>query len=94
MGMRRTAAIQDWQQRAGIKPASDAREKTLDRMSQLAFDLIKVIELERSGIRDGDGAWSGSDPLGCIVAELVRAEQQDLQVWKTDVEQMAALVIT
>jgi hypothetical protein len=30
-------------------------EGELQRLSQLAFELIRVIELERSGIRDGDG---------------------------------------
>jgi hypothetical protein len=39
-------------------------------MSDMAFALIKVIELERSGIRDGDGFWSGSDPMGGIARDL------------------------
>jgi hypothetical protein len=39
-------------------------------MSNTAFELIRVIELERSGIRDGDGCWSGSDPLGGTMNDL------------------------
>ena len=42
----------------------------LRRMSDMAFELIKIIELERSGIRDGDGCWSGSDPMGGAAREL------------------------
>jgi hypothetical protein len=34
----------------------------LEKISQKAFELIKIIELER--IRDGDGYWDGSDVIG------------------------------
>jgi hypothetical protein len=80
MSSKREARIRDWQQRAGIVPACGKRQQTLGHMSQLAFDLIKVIELERSGIRDGDGAWGSADPVACIVQALVDAERADLQV--------------
>jgi hypothetical protein len=36
-----------------------------------AFDLIKIIEMEKSGIRDAGGVWYGGDPLGGIVREIV-----------------------
>ena|SRR5262249_210067 len=34
------------------------------RMAEAAYQLIRVIELERSGIRDGDGYWYGGDVIG------------------------------
>lgn len=46
-------------------------DDTLNRMSQEAFELIKIIELEKSGVRDGDGFWHGSDALGNAVQEIV-----------------------
>jgi hypothetical protein len=63
MGMRRDAEIAEWQ-RKSVKPSE--QQDLLGRMSDTAFELIKVIELERSGIRDGDGYWSGSDAMGGI----------------------------
>ena len=47
------------------------RAELLEKMSNAAFDLIKIIELERSGIRDGDGHWSGTDVMGHTTRELV-----------------------
>lgn len=71
MGMNRDSAVTEWQQRAGIQPAIGKRAELLERMQSVALDLIRVVELERSGIRDGDGLWSGSDPVDGRVAELV-----------------------
>jgi len=94
MGQQRDARIENWQQRVGIHAARGHRAETLERISQLAFELIKLVELERSGIRDGDGGWSGCDPLACIIGNLVEAEQRDLQAWKTDAEQQDQAGIT
>ena len=53
----------EWQQKeAGIKPATGDYAEVLEKISQKAFELIKIIELER--IRDGDGYWDGSDVIG------------------------------
>jgi hypothetical protein len=63
MGSMTDANIRTWQQHAG-PPASPKRADALERLQSLAFDLIKICELERSGIRDGDGYWHGGEPLG------------------------------
>ena len=42
----------------------------LREISDKAFWLIKIIELERSGIREGDGCWHGSDVVGGIMNDL------------------------
>ncbi|MGA8649992.1 MAG: hypothetical protein WB677_05120 [Xanthobacteraceae bacterium] len=72
MGSRTDAQIECWQEEAGIKPAIGERAKILEALSQAAFDAIKIIELERSGIRDGDGYWHGSDVIGGMAGDLTR----------------------
>jgi hypothetical protein len=70
MGSRTDARIAAWQKQSGIKPATGERAELLSRLSNAAFDTIKIIELELSGIRDGDGYWHGSDVFGYAIGEL------------------------
>jgi hypothetical protein len=53
----RDAAIEQRQVQSG------RQAELLRAMSDAAFALIKVIELERSGIRDGDGMGGAVDEL-------------------------------
>ncbi len=76
MGMRRDASIEAWQERTGIEPATGERARILEELSQAAFELIKAIELERSGIRDGDGYWSGSCPPESMVSRIGELRMQ------------------
>ena len=69
---RTDARIADWQERSGIKPATGTRAELLRKISNAAFDTFKLIELELSGIRDGDGYWHGSDAIGYAIDELAR----------------------
>ena len=57
--------------KAGIEPATGERAEILEALSKAAFEMIKVIELERSGIRDGDGYWHGGDVIGHMTGDLV-----------------------
>lgn len=73
MGMRTELAIAAWQQEHGIEPASGERAEILEALSQAAFEAIKIIEAERSGIREGDGHWylsSSIDAMACDLIEL------------------------
>lgn len=70
MGSRTDANIAAWQEQSGIKPATGKRAELLSRLSNTAFEAIKLIELELSGIRDGDGFWHGSDPMHATIREL------------------------
>ena len=72
MGSMTDANLAAFAEHTGIQPAKGERANTLDAMSRHAFDLIKIIELEASGIRDGDGYWHGSDPLGGTVNDIGR----------------------
>ena len=59
------AKIAAWQKAVGIEPAKGGHADILEALSKAAFEAIKVIELERSGIRDGDGCWHGGiDTVG------------------------------
>src|SRR5262245_31818486 len=69
MGSYTDAKIEAWQKEAGIKPSQ--RAQTLRAISDKAFDLIKVIELECSGIRDGDGYWHGADVMGGMMRDMI-----------------------
>jgi len=70
MGMRTDFEIAEWQKKAGIKPATGEQEEILLALSRAAFEAIKIIELERSGIRDGDGFWHGGDVIGHMTSDL------------------------
>ena len=70
MGQITDERIAAWQQAAGIEPATGAQLERLEEMQEEGVNLIRIIELERSGIRDGDGSWHGSDPLGGTVLRL------------------------
>jgi hypothetical protein len=53
--------ITAWQKEHGIEPATGEHLRNLEALSRFAYALIQIVELEKSGIRDGHGAWSGSD---------------------------------
>jgi hypothetical protein len=72
MGKFTDAAIETWQEHAGLEPATGDYRAVLEDLSQAAFDMIKVIELERSGIRDGDGRWHGSDVVGATMRDMIQ----------------------
>jgi hypothetical protein len=71
MGKVTDARVAIWQKKAGIEPATGDRAELLEEMSQAAFELIKVVELELSGIRDGDGHWYG-DVWGGMTRDFVK----------------------
>jgi hypothetical protein len=76
MGQRTDTKIAAWQKAAGIQPATGSRLKQLDRLSELAFEVIKLVGLEKSGIRDGAGFWCGSAPLDGTVTEIRELHDQ------------------
>lgn len=45
-------------------------DELLNGMEQAARDLIEAIGRERSGKRDGDGYWHGSEPLSGNIQRL------------------------
>ena len=70
MGQRTDAAIASWQAEHGIEPARGDVLAALNELSAKAVELIKLIELEKSGIRDGNGLWHGSDPVDGVAAAI------------------------
>jgi hypothetical protein len=73
MGLQHEFDLQVFEEKTGIKPARGERLQILERISAKAFKLTKIIELERSGIRDGYGIWAGSDAVGGMVEDLIDA---------------------
>ncbi len=67
MGASRNYQIDEFAAETGIKAAIGTRAIVLRQISKNAYELIQVIALEQSGIRDGDGYWSGCDPLGAVI---------------------------
>ena len=82
-----------WQNEAVISPAIGEYAEVLDALSQAAFDTIKIIELERSGIRDGDGCWHGSDVIGAMTCELTELCRKLMNQTRGDHGQMNELDI-
>jgi hypothetical protein len=71
MGQKTQFEIEQWQRRAGLQLPTGEQAEALDALSQEAFAIIKLIELERSGIRDGDSAWHGSDVINGMTSDLM-----------------------
>ncbi|MDT3382508.1 hypothetical protein RNI52_34600 [Labrys neptuniae] len=72
MSVHLDSRVTAWRSNAGLTLPSADQIIVYDAISETAFKLIKAIELEKSGIRDGDGAWHGSDPLLAYGMDLVR----------------------
>jgi hypothetical protein len=70
MGSVTDANIAAFQKATGIRPATGAQAKLLEELSQAAFQLIKIVELERPGIREGDGCWHGCDVMEHAVKDI------------------------
>lgn len=70
MGIMTNAKLELFAEQTGIRPAEGEQADVLRTMSMKAFELIQIIELERAGVRDGDGYWHGSDPLGATVNDI------------------------
>jgi len=47
----------------GLQPVPQHHAELLNQMSQICSDLIKLMELERSGVRNGQGFWPVEDPI-------------------------------
>jgi hypothetical protein len=70
MGIRTDEAIRDFQRRAGIEPPTKSQSDTLKTISETAHELVETCIREQTGIRDGDGAWHGSDPVDGLLSKL------------------------
>ncbi len=88
MGGMTDFVIANWQQKAGIKPATGERTRLLEALSQAAFKAIKIIELERSGIRDGDGGWHGGDVIAGFTGDLISLSKQLLKNYDAEFRAM------
>jgi hypothetical protein len=56
-------------------PRHQIAERRAGESTRTAFDIIRWIELERSGIRDGDGCWH-ADVIAGETDDLMKACQR------------------
>ena len=47
----------------GIQPVPQHHAELLNEMELVCRDLVKLLELERSGVRNGQGFWPVEDPI-------------------------------
>jgi hypothetical protein len=81
MGRMRNLEIETFQRKARIHIPDPTTIRAWQELQQQAFQVIKIAELEISGIRDGDGCWGG-DVIGgtlrdleCIVSRLMQINE-------------------
>jgi hypothetical protein len=70
MGQNRYSQIADFQARTGLKPATGDRHEIYESMKKTCIELWECLILEQSGICEGDGHWSGCDPIEHHVSNL------------------------
>jgi hypothetical protein len=78
-------AHREWLEANGVTEATGERLEILNALQKAASEAIEVIELERSGFRDGDGHWHGSDVVGHVTGDLIelckRLDKYDRDAW-------------
>jgi len=84
MGARTNAEIEAM--RAELGAPSYEIGKLWCELQEACFDAIKIAELEKIGIRDGNGYWNGSDVLGAVwhglEADIKRLREAYDAEWK------------
>lgn len=69
------------------QPVTGTHAKTLAEMSKVTDALVKVVELERTGVCDGAGFWINRDPILnaarrlLVLTEQRSAERQSCPKW-------------
>ena len=65
----RYSRIAEFQRQAGLEPATGRCAELIEQMKQKAVLLLEILVLEKTGIRDGDGRWTGTDVMEhCVCA--------------------------
>ena len=59
-----------------IQPVPQYHAELLNEMALVCSDLVKLLELERTGARGGKGHWLGSDPILDKTERLVSLAEQ------------------
>ena len=59
-----------------IRPTTGPHDDVLMTITEVCSDLLKYVELERSGIRHGEGFWVAGDPIIRQTQRLVGLVEQ------------------
>jgi len=65
------ARIAAFREANGIDVPAGERLAAINKLQDICVTAIKLLELEKSGIRDGAGMWLGSDVVSAISRELI-----------------------
>jgi hypothetical protein len=76
MGQNTQRPKAEWQESAGLTLPSPAEREWIAKTRDAARQLLEVLVLEESGIRDGDSKWHGSNPVGSLLAQLAEHGEQ------------------
>lgn len=81
MGMITDAKIARFKERlargeVSYQPAQGAALIALNKAEAYAREFIRILPLEKSGERDGDGYWSGSNPIDGLPRAILEAYQE------------------
>jgi hypothetical protein len=66
-----TSFVIDLSTKQGPRPAEGVHLETLEEIKQVAARLVQFVELEKSGVRDGNGSWLLRDPILEVSRRLV-----------------------
>jgi hypothetical protein len=66
----RKSALQEWREEAGIHVPPPETCELWSELQRSAFEVIRVGELEKSGIRDGMGYWHGGCAIEGVLGKL------------------------
>ena len=61
---------------SAIRPATGPHDDVLMTMAEICSSLLKLIELEKSGVRHGEGYWVARDPIISETQRLVALVEQ------------------
>ncbi len=72
MGALRDYRLEAFAERTGIQPATSELASALTDLQKVLHAATDIIPLEKSGIRDGDGGWTGCDAFGEALDDVLR----------------------
>jgi hypothetical protein len=75
-----SATVVDLTEPTGPRPAVGWRAEFLANIENTAKALLRLIELERSGVCDGAESWSSHDPILNLGRKLARLAEQRVGV--------------
>ena len=90
----RTVSTKDERRPRMIEKLDGNRCELWNRLQDACVKAIKLAELEKSGVRDGDGCWVGGDVLGDLFTGLPAVVSRLEEAYRLDWEQQVGIAKT